>query len=402
MRLVDPFLAESRPDPRRAGSIDHHALHDLISSKVPASASRFAALIALLLACGVATGCGGGRQRQLLTVKDSAESSAAGAVTSAGGSPFRFFSPRSFWNKPVPAGASRDPSSAAVVAAFDGEIAAEESAKRGPWINISAYSVPIYTVSASQPAVRVQLVGHPRGYGLQAAWDAVPLPPTAQPAPGSDGHLVVWQPSANRLWEFYRLVDGPEGWHASWGGAMRKVSSNPGVYGSNAWPGAKSSWGASASSLSIAGGLITLEDLQRGQINHALAIAVPNVRGGVYASPARRTDGTSTYPLSLPEGAHLRLDPKLDLAALHLPRLTLMMAKAAQRYGIFVRDGAADVISFDAQDPIPTGTNPYAGAGGYLEGRYPNQILAAFPWSRLQLLEMTLHRIGGHRKRSGR
>ena len=102
-------------------------------------------------------------------------------------------------------------------------------------------------------------------------------------------------------------------------------------------------WGASATSLSIAGGLITLEDLEKGQINHALAIAIPNARGGVYASPAQRTDGYSTEPLSLPEGAHLRLDPNLDLASLHLPRLTLMIAEAAQRYGIVVRDSAANV-----------------------------------------------------------
>ena len=107
-----------------------------------------------------------------------------------------------------------------------------------------------------------------------------------------------------------------------------------------------------------------------GQINHALAIAIPNPRAGVYASPAQRTDGWSTEPLSLPEGAHLRLDPNLDLAALHLPRLTLMMAEAAQRYGIVVRDRAANV-AFYAQDPTPTGTEPYTGAHGYFEGQVP-------------------------------
>ena len=148
--------------------------------------------------------------------------------------------------------------------------------------------------------------------------------------------------------------------------------------------------GPSASSLSIAGGLITLEDLEKGVINHALAIGIPNVRGGVYASPAQRTDGTSTSSLSLPEGAHLRLDPSLDLAALHLPRLTLMIAEAAQHYGIFVRDHASSV-SFYAQDPTPTGTNPYSGPHGYFEGKTPAQILASFPWSDLQLLKMELH-----------
>jgi hypothetical protein len=35
--------------------------------------------------------------------------------------------------------------------------------------------------------------------------------------------------------------------------------------------------------LSIAGGLITLEDLEKGQLNHALAISLPNGRAGVYA-----------------------------------------------------------------------------------------------------------------------
>ena len=109
-----------------------------------------------------------------------------------------------------------------------------------------------------------------------------------------------------------------------------------------------------------------------------------------YASPAQRTDGKSASPLSLPEGAHLRLDPNLDLAALHLPRLTLMIAEAAQRYGIFITDGSSD-REILAQDPTPTGTNPYAGPDGYFEGKYPNQLLASFPWSQLELLKMELH-----------
>jgi hypothetical protein len=216
------------------------------------------------------------------------------------------------------------------------------------------------------------------------------LPADAQPAAGTDKHLVVWQPSTDRLWEFWHLEQAPDGWQAAWGGAIEKESSDPGAYGPEAWPGAKTSWGASASSLSIAGGLITLEDLERGQINHALAMALPDVRAGVYASPARRSDGGDTEPLSLPEGAHMRLDPNLDLGSLHLPRLTLMMAEAAQRYGIVVRDQAANV-TFYAQDPIPTGTEPYRGTHGYFEGQSPQQLLTFFPWSHLQLLRMELH-----------
>ena len=304
--------------------------------------------------------------------------------------PFRFFSPSSFWNGVVSGGVLLASSSAAVVGAFDEGIAKGELEGKGPGVNTTSWSVPVYTVSASQPVVKVALVNASRMPALQSAWAAVPLPAGAHPATGTDKHLVVWQPSTDRLWEFYKLEQTVGGWQASWGGAIQSVSSNSGAYGPEAWSGATGSWGASACSLSIAGGLITLEDLALGKINHALAMAVPAPRGGVYASPAERTDGWSSEPLSLPEGAHLRLDPSLDLAALHLPRFTLMVAEAAQRYGIFVRDAAAKVV-FYGQDPTPTATNPYTGPNGYFEGKTPQQLLAAFPWKHLQLIQSELH-----------
>jgi hypothetical protein len=295
---------------------------------------------------------------------------------------------------PVPANAPLDGSSAAVVGAFDAEIARGEETGGRPETTIETtdYSVPVYTVPADQPTVRVKLenpVLGPSAPALRAAWSMVPLPANAQPAAGGDKHLVVWQPSTDKMWEFWRLLHDREGWTASWGGAMQDVSSNPGAYGPEAWPGATRHWAGWASSLSLVGGLISLEDLERGQINHALLMAIPNVRADVYSLPARQDDGTSSDPLSLPEGAHLRLDPKLNLAALHLPRLVLMIAEAAQRYGIFV--GAKGVnIAFYGQDPTPTRKNPYAGLHGYFEGQHPSQLMARFPWHHLQLLKMEL------------
>src|SRR4029077_19466364 len=106
---------------------------------------------------------------------------------------------------------------------------------------------------------------------------------------------------------------------ASWGGATQNVSTASGLPDPASWPGAQPWWGTSACSMGIVGGLITFEDLEMGEINHALQIAIPNVRAGVYSSPALRTDGATNDPLALPEGAHLRLDPDLDLEALNLP-----------------------------------------------------------------------------------
>jgi hypothetical protein len=282
-----------------------------------------------------------------------------------------------------------DPESARLASGLARTVRDELAVHRGPSISTTRYGVPIYTVPATQPPVRVTLTSPTPAPALQEAFDDVPLPPGAEPSGGTDANLVVWQPSSDRLWEFWRFVPGLEP-SASWGGAMQDVSSGPGVYGPGVWPESKPWWGSSASSLSIAGGLITLEDLRRGKINHALALAVPDTRAGVYSAPAQRGDGKSRSPLALPEGAHLRLDPRLDVTALHLPRVTRLIAEAAQRYGIYVRDGAS-VVHFFAQDPVTTGANPYAGPNGYLEGRYPGQLLASFPWGRLQLLRMDLH-----------
>jgi hypothetical protein len=304
--------------------------------------------------------------------------------------PFRFFSPASFWNSEPGPSAALDARSSSLAGAFVGEVEAAIAAGGGPWINTSDYSVPIVRVPADQPKVRVQLVSRFSAPALQAAWEEVPIPPDAKPAQGTDATLAVYQPSTDKLWEFWRASHTESGWQAAWGGAIQNVSKNRGVYDSEAWAGAKPWWGSSASSLSIAGGLITFEDLAHGSIDHALAIAIPDVRAGVSSSPAQRTDGTSTSSLALPEGAHLRLDPSLDLAKLKLPPLTLMIARAAQRYGIFVRD-RAKVIHFFAEDPSNLPTNPYLGKSGYFEGESPGKLLAAFPWSHLQLLSMDLH-----------
>jgi hypothetical protein len=302
---------------------------------------------------------------------------------------FRFFSPTSFWNTPVPRDEETDPRSATLVSALTAEAADEEASEDGPWISTRRFSVPIYRVPAEQSRAPVRLAGHPADDALRAAWRRVPLPLGALPAAGTDKHLVVWQPHADRLWEFWRLGRTGDGWVADWGGAIDDVGASPGVYNRRAWPGSEPWWGASASSLSIAGGLITFADLEAGEINHALAISLPEIRAGVYALPARRSDGESTNPLALPEGAHLQLDPRLDVATLGLPPLTRMIAEAAQRYGVFVRDGAGDV-TFYAQDPTPTGADPYAEPGGWFEGLTPIELLSPFPWDRLRVLKMRL------------
>jgi hypothetical protein len=298
------------------------------------------------------------------------------------------------WNAPLADSAALDPGSAAIVNGLDTEVAREEGLGIGPWISTDA---KIYVVGRDQPNVRVQLDNPAPSWraGLQAAFAAVPIPSGAQPGSDADAEMTVWQPSTDKLWEFFKMRLLSDGWHAAWGGAIKHVSQNPGYYDAAAWPGASTSWGATASSLPHAAGVITLEDIEGGAINHALAMNLPSTCEGAYAWPAQRTDGTSLASNCIPEGAHLRIDSSLDIPALHLPRLVEMMAEAAQKYGIIVRDQTNWAIGFWIESPAPTESDPfYSNAAptptGPFQGMWPNRLMSYFPWSAVQVLKMDL------------
>jgi hypothetical protein len=294
----------------------------------------------------------------------------------------RFFAPGTVWNTPLADDAPVDPDSAAVTDRLVRSVEAAERSDKPPWINTTRYAPPVYTVGPAQARVTVSLDRD--APELAEAFAAVPLPDDARPAEGTDSELVVWQPSSDTLWEFWGLGRENGRWRARWGGRLDQVSSGPGYF-----TGVHANWGATATGLPLAGGLITPRELESGQIHHALAIAAPEIRANEYALPAQRTDGKTYDDHAVPEGARFRLDPTLDVEALGLPRPIAGMARAAQRYGIIVRDRSA-TVTFYAQNPSSLRSNPYPAIFG---GRTPAQLLRNFPWSRLQLMRMDLRRM---------
>jgi hypothetical protein len=199
--------------------------------------------------------------------------------------------------------------------------------------------------------------------------------------------MVIHQPSTDTAWELYHMRKETDGWHAQWGGVMRNVSTNPGYYTPDAYPGATYGWGATATSLPLFAGIIRADEFKSGVIDHALAISLPEVRAGVQAWPAQRNDGRLTTLDSLPEGAHLRLPASLNLDAMGLPPATLAMARAAQRYGMVIHDVSHKLIKIDAENQGPLGYNPYTAIFG---APNPLKVTRAFPWEQLQVLKMDL------------
>ena len=290
---------------------------------------------------------------------DSAGGDGTSSARSAGGDgdltnpalPGNPFSPTSFWNAALAATAPLDPNSHAYVNELVRQVKAY-----GPWMNTTSYSVPVYVVGADQPTVHVTLDSW--GPDLQAAFDAVPIPDNAKPAAGSDEHMVVWQPTTDKMWEFFEMHRESDGWHASWGGEMDDVSTDPGYFTHD---GQSTNWGATATGLPLLGGLVTAADLERGYINHALAISLVETDKAYWSWPAQRTDGdywtSGTTPI--PEGTRFRLNPNIDVASLNLPPLDRMLAQAAQTYGIVVRDKAG-AVTFYGQDPVNLPQQPMA------------------------------------------
>lgn len=191
----------------------------------------------------------------------------------------------------------------------------------------------------------------------------------------------------------------PGQWHAGWAGHITSVSRDAGYYrllGPAIGPPIEEpEWGATASSLPIADGVITLGDLEHGEIDHAMQLLVPTARAAVHSFPAQRTDGGEASASSVPEGAHFMLRASIDCSQQTTPFMR-MTCVAAQRYGFIVSDQTGGGLALRAEDPTPLmqagGLNPYPTYFADHAGKVwqPYQMMAAFPWSALHLLPMKL------------
>ena len=269
----------------------------------------------------------------------------------------------------------------------------------GTTVNMRAYTTPVYRVGPDHPTRRVTL-DQDRAPALQAVLEEVPIPAHARASAGTDGNVVVYQASTDTTWEFWRFTREADGFHADWAGRVVGVSESPGWYRDIFDPETgvaveRTHWGVTATHLVKLGGLMTLRELQRGRVDHALAIAIPEARRGVWAWPATGTDGKSDDVHAIPEGTRFRLDPELDVDALDVPPMTRVIARAAQRYGLVVNNQGG-AVSFHAEDVTRMGHDPYL---PLLDGLTPAHIAHAFPWEHLQALSSDRFGASGKRLR---
>ena len=162
---------------------------------------------------------------------------------------------------------------------------------------------------------------------------------------------------------------------------MQNVSKSNGLFGA---------YGTTATGLPFLGGQVTAEELQRGEIRHAIGIALVDMAAwNVISWPASRGDGNGAG--ISPEGIRFRLDPTVNVDALPITKAAKVIAKAAQKYGFVVWDKSGSV-AIRAQAPISYTVlgkaDPYHGSNGLFEGKPDYSVLEGFPWDRLQFLPL--------------
>jgi hypothetical protein len=333
------------------------------------------------------------------------------------------FAASSFWNTPLPDNAPVNVNNASYISDIQYDLChyypVEEGTPSEPGYpcvipgngapSTSTYSGPLYVVPANQPYLPFSRicngVASPNVSFDNSIAGGVPIPADAHAAAGTDAEIQIYQPSTNKYWDFWRLTQDNSGnWGACWGGTITDVSDSNGITPNNL--------GATATSLPLLGGVVRIEELQAGQIDHVMGLelnnnlkpsVIPtNTPGAANGTswPATRSDGTDTSPLAIPEGLRFQLNPNLDLNTLDLTPVGKIIAVAAQKYGFVVYDTTASVgIRFGdpttyTNTPSPDLPNPYTtgpgvdgvGTTGLFEGVAPYLIFKNFPWDQLQAL----------------
>ncbi len=227
----------------------------------------------------------------------------------------------------------------------------------------------IAVVETNRVAPRYRVVCTIYACPAMGRFGRVPIPTGARPDPGSDGHLAVYDAQRGREWDFWASGCPENCGRAGAGAALSTRTKNP--HGA-----------ANAAGFPLLGGIVHPEEIRAGVIRHPLIFATANPgRGRV--CPAVLSAGTNRDPRALREGMLLQLDPQVKVRSLPLPRWQKVIARALQRYGMYLSDGS-DNFSIYAENPINRDGDLWAKVG--LPGDYA-QFSAAFPWQRMRVLQ---------------
>lgn len=231
------------------------------------------------------------------------------------------------WNQPVDA-LPVHVSSAAYINSIGASATVHPDFGAGLWEG-QPIGIPFVTVPGDQPRVGVVFEyadeSDPGPYPIPAD---VPIEGGAE----SDGdrHVLVLDRDRCVLYELYDAErQGDGSWRAG-SGAVFDLGSN--VLRPRDWTS------ADAAGLPILPGLVRYEEVEAGEIRHALRFTAPRTQRAL-TWPARHQASSDTDPALPPMGQRFRLKAGVDLSGFSAPVQVIL--RALQRYGLILADNGS-------------------------------------------------------------
>ena len=232
------------------------------------------------------------------------------------------------WNTPVD-GLPVDPHSAILVQSIGPDQPLHPDFGPEP-----ASGIPYNLISGNAPKANVHV---PPG---ESDTGPMPIPPNPRIESGEDGHMIVVDPSACRLYELYAAKPAAAGgWQAS-SAAYFDLRSN--ALRPEGWT---SSDGAG---LPIFPGLVRHDEVAGGEIRHAIRFTAPKTQRS-YRWPARHYASRSDDPKLPPMGLRVRLKAGFDISSFSAE--TQVILRALKKYGMILADNGGPWYITGAPDP---------------------------------------------------
>lgn len=264
---------------------------------------------------------------------------------------WRPFSADSPWNTRIPADAKTDPGSRGLI---------DDLASRGAWfINIRDWSIPVYFVDADKTPKHDVGDSRPGIYGRGFEFPRqIPIPDDAVASPPvgehSDNHLSIIDRKKGLEWGLWAARKDATG---RWFTGLGAVTDLTGTGVAPPWfdsPRELDSHRARAGGFPLIAGLILVDEIKAGRIEHALAFAYDHCRTGLFVPPAstaqvRQLDAVDSR--GIPMGGRIQLDPAWDVEHSGLSRAGKIIARALQEYGAYCSDYAGANVLYAENSP---------------------------------------------------
>jgi hypothetical protein len=264
---------------------------------------------------------------------------------------WRPFSADSPWNQRIAAGAPSDRDSAALIA---------DLASRGPLhVNIKDWSIPVYFIEADKAPRHDVGDLRPGIYGAGFAFPrSIPIPDGAVASPpvgeDSDNHLCIVDQAKHLEWGMWAARQDQTG---RWFTGLGAVTDLSGTGVAPPWFDAQrelDSHRARASGFPLIAGLIFVDEIKAGRIDHALVFAYDHCRTGLFIPPASTAQvkvPTTESSRGIPMGGRIQLDPAWDVEHSALSAAGKIIARALQEYGAYCGDYAGGNVLYAENSP---------------------------------------------------